>query len=366
MQKRPWYKIEEEEKVASPALLVYPEKVEQNIRTMIEMTGGPEKLRPHVKTHKMAEIIELQLKHGITKFKCATVTEAELLGRCKAPDVLLAMQPVGPNIGRFLDLMEHYPDTAFSALVDHDNVIDQIGMQALERGVKVPLYLDLNVGMDRTGIRPSEKARSLYSMISEHDGLIPAGLHAYDGHIRNPDIEERRKVCDAAFEAVTQMKSELEKEGFPVREVIAGGSPTFPVHAKREGVIASPGTTLLWDARYSESFPDMDFQIAAVLLTRVISKPAEGTLCLDLGHKSVAPEMDFPRVRIFGMEHTKQVGQSEEHLVLKTNDASETRMGEVRYAIPMHICPTVAKYPEALTVEHGKVTGAWRVAARDH
>ncbi|GGD52878.1 D-TA family PLP-dependent enzyme [Muriicola marianensis] len=366
MQKRPWYKIEEEEKVASPTLLVYPERVEQNIRTMIEMTGGAEKLRPHVKTHKMAEIIELQLKHGITKFKCATVTEAELLGRCKAPDVLLAMQPVGPNIGRYLDLVAEYPDTAFSTLTDHESSIVQIGTQARERSIKVPLYLDVNVGMDRTGIRPSEKARSLYKMISEHDWLIPAGLHAYDGHIRNPDIIERRKVCNAAFEAVAQMRTQLEKAGFPVKEVIAGGSPTFPIHAKREGVIASPGTTLLWDARYSESFPDMNFQVAAVLLTRVISKPAESIFCLDLGHKSVAPEMDFPRVRIFGMDHAEQVGQSEEHLVLRTDDTTDIPIGEVYYAIPMHICPTVAKYPEALTVVNGRVTGTWKVAARDH
>ncbi len=366
MQKKTWYSIDGESEVHSPSLLVYPELVEENIKTMIRMTGGPDKLRPHVKTHKMAEVIRLQLEQGITKFKCATIAEAELLGECEAPDVLLAMQPVGPNIGRFLDLTERYPDTVFSTLVDHESAIPAIGTQARERGVKVPLYLDLNIGMDRTGIRPSEKAQSLYRMISEHDGLIPAGLHAYDGHIRNPDIDERRKVCNAAFEAVNQMWSELKKAGFPVKEVIAGGSPTFPIHAKREGVIASPGTTLLWDARYSESFPDMDFRIAAVLLTRVISKPAEGILCLDLGHKSVAPEMDFPRVRILGMESTEQIGQSEEHLVLKTKEADHIPIGKVCYAIPMHICPTVAKYPEALTVVKGQVTGAWKVAARDH
>ena len=200
----------------------------------------------------------------------------------------------------------------------------------------------------------------------QHPSLRAIGLHAYDGHIRNPDFAERKKECDKAFEAVAQMKDKLQKEGLPVEEVIAGGSPSFPIHAKREGVIASPGTTLLWDARYGESFPEMDFQVAAVLLTRVVSKPADDIICLDLGHKSVAPEMDFPRVRLPELKNSEQVGQSEEHLVVRTKSAVEIPVGAVYYAIPMHICPTVAKYPEVITVSDGKVTGEWKVAARDH
>ncbi|NER10324.1 D-serine deaminase, pyridoxal phosphate-dependent [Muriicola jejuensis] len=366
MQEKAWYRIDEEEKVPSPSLLIYPQRVKENIATMIRMTGGADKLRPHIKTHKMAEVVELQLKYGINKFKCATIAEAELLGTCKAPDVLLAMQPVGPNIKRFLDLMDRFPQTKFSTLVDHETSVKDIGSQAKERGLKATLYLDLNVGMDRTGIKPSEEALALYKMIHDHVALNPAGLHAYDGHIRNPDLVKQKEECDRVFESVTCMKTELKKSGLPVNEVIAGGSPSFPVHAKRQGVIASPGTTLLWDARYGESFSEMEFRVAAVLLTRVISKPAEGILCLDLGHKSVAPEMDFPRVRILGMESAEQIGQSEEHLVLRTKDAPDIPIGTVFYAIPMHICPTVAKYPAALTVEKGRITGSWKVAARDH
>ena len=366
MKNRPWYSIQSEDEVPSPALLVYPDRIERNIQTMIRMTGSPARLRPHIKTHKMEEVIRLQLRYGIDKYKCATLAEAELLGKCGAPDVLLAMQPVGPNVGRFLDLIEHFPDTDFSTLVDCDISIAQIGSQAAKRKLNASLYLDLNVGMNRTGIAPSEHALSLYGQIAKHGALKANGLHAYDGHIRNPDPGERKKECDKTFQAVTRMKEELLKRHLPVDEVIAGGSPTFPIHAKREGVIASPGTTLLWDARYGKSFPEMDFQVAAVLLTRVVSKPADGVICLDLGHKSVAPEMDFPRVWLPELETSDQIGQSEEHLVVRTEKAGEIPLGTVVYAIPMHICPTVAKYPEVITVSHGKVTGEWKVAARDH
>ncbi len=366
MEKRPWYKIDDEDQVPSPSLLVYPDRIEKNIETMIRMTGEPAKLRPHVKTHKMAEVIRLQMKYGIEKYKCATLAEADLLGKCGAPDVLLAMQPVGPNIGRFLDLYERYPNTIFSTLVDCDTAIREIGSQAENKKVTVSLYLDLNLGMNRTGIAPSEDAIDLYRQIVKHDALRASGLHAYDGHIRNSVFERRKEECDKAFEAVTQMKHKLQKQHLPVEEIIAGGSPTFPIHAKREGVIASPGTTLLWDARYGESFPEMDFLVAAVLLTRVVSKPAKGIICLDLGHKSVAPEMDFPRVWLPELENSEQIGQSEEHLVVRTGKAHEISVGTVLYAIPMHICPTVAKYPQVMTVSDKKVTGDWEVAARDH
>ncbi len=133
MEKGPWYRIYAEDEVPSPALLVYPDRIEKNIQAMIRMTGSPAKLRPHIKTHKMAEVIRLQLKYGIEKYKCATLAEAELLGKCGAPDVLLAMQPVGPNIGRFLDLKERFPKTRFSTLVDCDTSIRQIGSQAAKR-----------------------------------------------------------------------------------------------------------------------------------------------------------------------------------------------------------------------------------------
>ncbi len=110
----------------------------------------------------------------------------------------------------------------------------------------------------------------------------------------------------------------------------------------------------------------MDFLPAAVLLTRVVSKPAPGKICLDLGHKAIAPEMDFPRVSLMGIEGCRQTGQSEEHLVLECDPGRTPDIGREVYGIPMHICPTVAKYPELVVVENRRVQGTWKVAARDY
>src|SRR5262245_20100869 len=113
-----WFQIENEEAVASPALLVYPRRIEENIRRMIAIAGGPQRLRTHVKTHKMAEVVSRNLESGITRFKAATIAEAEMLGLRTVPDALLAYQPVGPNGRRLLDLMEAFPATKFSCLLD--------------------------------------------------------------------------------------------------------------------------------------------------------------------------------------------------------------------------------------------------------
>ena len=365
MKEQKWYELENTENVVSPSLLVYPDRIEHNIASMVSMVNDIDLLRPHVKTHKTAEIVEMQMRHGIKKFKCATIAEAELLGTCGASDILLAMQPVGANIQRFLDLSRKYPDSKFSALVDNQNSLNDIAALASKNDLVTSLWMDVNVGMNRTGILPGDEAFRLFQTMDEHKNLSVKGLHVYDGHIRNTDLEKRKTECDLAFEKVLRLKEVIESKGVQVREIVAGGSPTFPIHAKREGVETSPGTTLLWDARYSELFPDMPFLKAAVLLIRVLSKPAPNTLCFDLGHKMIACEMEFPRLQILGLEESSQIGQSEEHLVVETHRAGEFEVGDIFYGIPMHICPTVAKYENLLTVQEGQVTGKWKVAARN-
>lgn len=360
-----WYEIANTSNLLSPSLLVYPERIEENIRTMVAISGSVSNLRPHIKTHKMAEIVQMQQRHGIQKFKCATIAEAELLGQCGAHDVLLAMQPVGANMNRFFGLMDAFPKSRFSTLVDHEVALSQIAQMAAEKNKIAALYLDINSGMNRTGCIPDEGAISLYSAMENDPNIIAKGFHVYDGHIRNSDLGERTAVCNTAFQKVLELKDAVKKAGIIVPDIIAGGSPSFPIHSQRTGVDASPGTTLLWDARYAELFPDMPFLHAAVLFIRILSKPAENILCFDLGHKSVAPEMGFPRVCILGLEDSEQIGQSEEHLVVQTSRAAEFEVGDGFYAIPTHICPTVAKYEEVLTVSDRAVTGAWKVAARN-
>src|SRR4051812_31240775 len=112
-----WFFITNEEEIDSPALVVYPKRVKENIVLLKGRVDDPSFLRPHVKTNKIAEVCQMMLDEGIQKFKCATIAEAEMLALIKAPDVLLAYQPVGPKGKRFIQLIKKYPATRFSCLV---------------------------------------------------------------------------------------------------------------------------------------------------------------------------------------------------------------------------------------------------------
>jgi len=360
-----WYEINNTQEVISPSLLVYPDRIKKNVEMMIKIAGGTEFLRPHIKTHKIAEIVKMQMEFGISKFKCATIAEAELLAKCKTKDILLAMQPVATNVKRFFKLIEKYPKSQFSTIVDNYNSVNEISQLALSNTLKISLWLDINNGMDRTGIQPNKKALELYRTIHTNPNLIAKGFHVYDGHIHDTDLEQRREVCNKDFEPVIKLKDDLERSGIKIETIIAGGTPTFPIHKNRKGVEVSPGTPLLWDAGYGANYNDLKFLPAAVLLTRVISKPKHNLTCFDLGHKSVASEMSFPRVKLLGTKNCKQLGQSEEHLVVACKNDNEFKIGDNVYAVPMHICPTVAKYKEVLTIVDGEITGSWKIAARD-
>jgi len=121
---------------------------------------------------------------------------------------------------------------------------------------------------------------------------------------------------------------------------------------------------VFWDAGYAKKLPDLNFLPAAVLLTRVVSKPAANRLCLDLGHKAVASEMPQPRVLFLNLPEATPVMHSEEHLVVETPQANEVAVGDVLYALPWHVCPTVALHEEVFAVENGHARGRWQVTAR--
>ena len=350
------------EAIASPALLVFPDRVETNVDRMLEMVGGDvSRLRPHVKTHKMAEVVRLQVAKGITQFKCATIAEAEMTAESGGRDVLLAHQPVGPNINRFLQLQERFPEVAFSATVDSAEVVAAFGAT----GQSARLFVDVDCGMHRTGIEPGEGAVALCRRIASSEHLEFAGLHAYDGHLHQADLSERTEAHAAAIESWADLLKSLERGNLAPATIVVGGSPTFGLFASMDDWQCSPGTTLFWDAGYGHAFPDLEFAAAAILLTRVISKP-DGRLCLDLGHKAVAAERPIHQRAWFPeLPEAKPFLQSEEHFVLEAPNVEDFAVGDALLAVPWHVCPTVALHAHAYLVRDGRVTSeTCQVAAR--
>ncbi len=360
-----WYTIDNIEDLDSPTLVLYKDRIAANINRMIEIIGDVQRLRPHVKTYKMAEVVAMQMERGIDKFKCATISEAEMLARAGASDVLLAYQPAGPKIRRLNTLIHSFPGTRFSALVD--NQLSAEAINGVFQGANQPLnvYLDLDVGMHRTGVTIGDEATRLFEFCRDYDSVAPVGLHIYDGHLRQTDLSERTRACNKAFEPAEALASEIHSRFDVNLEIVAGGTPTFPIHAGRSNVICSPGTCMLWDWGYQEILPDLHFDFAALVVSRIISKPTEHLICTDLGHKSIAAENPHPRVHFLNLPEAATISQSEEHLVLEVKDKEGISVGDVLYGIPYHICPTCALYEEGYLVDKKEVISSWKIISRD-
>jgi D-threonine aldolase len=361
----PWYSLENIEEIDSPCIVIFKDRVLENIGTLKQSIDNVDRLRPHIKTHKSPEVSAMMIREGITRFKCATIAEAEMLATCGAVDVLLAYQPVGPKVERMLELVVNFPSTGFSCLIDNLHSAKEIASAFHAGNATANVFIDLNVGMNRTGIAPSE-AYDLWIKSSQLSGIKLLGLHAYDGHIRDEDFTVRKTRSDEAFKSVEDLAQKIKAISGTEPIIIAGGSPTFPVHAQRNVVECSPGTFIYWDKGYETILPEQHYLHAAVVVTRVISKPSPGVITTDLGHKSIASENPLTqRISFLNADDLEPIGHSEEHLVLKTKDSSTYKIGDILYGVPYHVCPTVALYERVAVASGGRVVGYWHTLARN-
>jgi D-serine deaminase-like pyridoxal phosphate-dependent protein len=362
------YRVADLSRLFTPSLLLFRELLAQNLDLMIAVAGSAERLRPHCKTHKMADVTRLELAKGIRKHKCATFAEAEMLAAAGAKDVFLAYNLVGPNIERAVQFLRRFPDVALSVTADHPRAVADLSAAMSAAGLTIDVLLDVDVGFHRTGIQPGDAAVDLYRQIATSPGLRAAGLQAYDGHHHQPSRAEREHAVEADWKSVRAFRDRLVQAGLSVPRIVVGGTPTFPIHAANRdpAIEIAPGTCVLHDAGYGESYPEMKFTPAAVLLTRVVSRPAADRITLDLGTKAVATDPPMGRRLVVPeLPEAKQVVHNEEHLVLETPRAQEFGPGDALMAIPRHICPTVALHKDVYVISEGRLVDRWPVTARD-
>jgi D-threonine aldolase len=362
------YAVADTSEIFTPALLVFRELMEQNIDRMIRIAGRAERLRPHCKTHKIRQVAEIEMARNITRHKCATLAEAEMLAQAGVRDILWAYNPVGPNVQRTVRFVEAYPEVQLAVTADHPLPVEQLGAAFRAASRRIDVLLDIDTGLQRTGLPPGPQAVELYRQIARTGGLRPGGLHVYDGQNHQQAYAARAAAVARLWSDVLSLRDRLCSEGFPVPRIVAGGSGTFPVYAGIDEPVLelSPGTTVFYDAGYSEAFPDLDFEIAAALLTRVISRPAPDRVTFDLGYKACASDPPADRRVVFpDIPDARIVLQNEEHLVVQTRLANRLQPGDEQMAFPWHICPTTALHKQVYVIQAGRVVDRWDVLARD-
>lgn len=361
------YHFENEERIPSPALVYYRDHIIENTKRAIEIAGDPARMWPHVKTHKMAELIGMQVSMGIKRFKCATVSEIRMTAKAGGEHIIWAYPLVGPNVEIFLQLMDEFPDCTLYALADDMEAFKKFATAAEKQGKTAHVLLDVNMGMDRTGMA-MDRIELFYEAAKEMKGVKICGLHCYDGHIHESDLKERRAHAEVSSKKIMKIRAELTEKGYDLGIMVMGGTPTFPCHAETEGVFLSPGTIFVSDHGYCKNFPDMGVVPAAAVLTRVLSHPGEGLFTLDTGYKAVSADAD-PRGVIAELEgKCEAIMSSEEHWVFRMKPEFSHLLpdvGALLHVIPTHICPTTAMYDAVYVVSEGKLRDIWQVAGRE-
>ena len=353
-----------EDEIDSPALIYYQDVIEENTDKAVAMAGSPERLWPHMKSHKTSQLLKMQMERGVKRFKCATIAEAELCAITGAPHALVAYPLVGPAIGRFIKLREKYSSTNFWALGDNLEQLELLGKAASDKSdLPVNTLIDVNMGMNRTGILV-DQLEDFYLKAVKIKGLAVKGLHCYDGHLCISDLDERKKAASLASEGIWKAKESLEKKGCEIPVFIMGGTPTFACHRERKDVFLSPGTFFINDSGYSSGLPDLEFTPGAAILTRVVSHPAPRLFTVDTGVKAISTD-HAERGILVDIRGAKPVLHSEEHWVWKLEDTSVPPIGSILYIIPNHICPTSALYPGVHVVKNGKLSDYWEIGARN-
>jgi D-serine deaminase-like pyridoxal phosphate-dependent protein len=362
-----WWEINPETLIDTPFLAVYTDRMRFNIEKLIaSVDGNTQKLRPHIKTHKTGEILDLFKAYKIDKVKCATIAEAELSAMHHISDVLLAYQPVGLKKNRWIELIQKYPGSIFSTIVDNPKTVEELAQLAKENNLILNVYLDINTGMNRTGVNFTDNWENLANTIIQSPMLNFLGLHIYDGHVKGT-MEQRKQNVLSSFNQINNNLSILQERVDYKLKIVAGGSNTFPFYSTIKDIECSPGTFIFWDVNYQIQLPEQDFKHAAVIVGTIISKPASNTLCIDIGYKSVASENPLDkRLTILNDENLIPIAHSEEHLVLENRGEKDFAIGETIYALPYHVCPTCALYESVQVVnKQGNISAQWYVLARN-
>jgi len=360
------------DRILTPALVVYLDRVRDNLATMRDYLGGDlDRWRVHVKTTKTPRVFRELLDFGLRNFKCATTREArELLqvirdaGRDDC-DLLVAYPHQGPAPRRLGELAGEFPETRLSMLCEDPGMAGGIP-DALG------IFVDVNPGMNRTGA-PIEAVAQILE-VARRAGPRFRGVHFYEGHVRGGTEADRRAITNEIYAGLVDLLAEFDRADIAVAELVTSGSPSF-LHAlayapfrERAGTLhrVSPGTVVFHDMGYGDMVEELLLTPAALVLARIVSHPAPGIATCDAGSKSIAAEAGDPCARVVGHPELTALRPSEEHLPLRVESGDRPALGTPVYLVPRHVCPTVNLAEQAVLVDGGEVVGTAPVSARAH
>jgi D-serine deaminase-like pyridoxal phosphate-dependent protein len=357
----------------TPAAVVDMDVLKRNISGMAKICRkSGVALRPHIKTHKVPEIAEMQLKAGASGLTCAKIGEAEVMVRTTSTkDIFIANQIVGSQkIRRLLRLARNPKLKRLSVGVDSLEVARPISDAAAGQGLRVSVLIKIDVGQERTGVSPGAPLLDLASELKKMPGIRIEGIYTYEGQVYGaPDQEGIKKISFETGNIMARAAEELRQSGIPVRTVSAGSTPSAKYIATAAGITEiRPGSYVFNDYFQIRLGVAREEDCALSILATVISVPAPERAVVDAGTKVLFSDR-FATLGVLGLVKGRPdlalVNANEEHGMLKVKPGGAgVKVGDKLEILPNHVCPAVNLFDELAAVRAGRVEAVWKVKAR--
>ena len=353
----------------TPAVLVDLDVVEHNIaRTAGYAARNGLALRPHVKTHKSAVMARRQLDAGAVGVCVATASEAMSMAHAGVLDITIAYPLVGASkLERIREALRAQSHVTLTS--DCDQVTETYGDLARQVGRVVPVLVEVDTGMHRSGVRPGSVVERA-ARVAKTPGLEFAGILTHAGHAH--DLPGPRGVASVARQEAAIMgdlRAALETAGLPPAVVSAGSTLTAPYLCAADGITElRPGTYVYNDLRTLACWSCTPDALAASVLTTVASLDGQ-RITVDAGSKTLTTSQD----PAYGYGHPAGAPDvlfsrlSEEHGVLADPDGHlDVSVGDRLRILPIHVCVWMDLQPEVYGVRGNQVMERITIDAMRH
>ena len=346
----------------TPILWVDLDSLEKNIASLAaHFEAAGVQWRPHVKGIKVPAIAHRLIAAGAIGITCAKLSEAEVMARAGLRDILIANQIVGPHKTTRLVQLCRY--AAVKVAVDNIQNVTQLGQAATNAGVEIGVLVDVNTGMDRTGVTPGETAVQLAKIVHETEGVHFLGLMAWEGHtLGYKDTAVKKEAIFKAVGLLIDSAEQCRAAGLPVTIVSGGGSGTYKITPHINGVTEiQAGGAIFSDVAYQS----WGVETTPCLFIRalVTSRPAPNRIIFDTGFKAM-PAWHAPP-RPIGIEGIKQFTTSAEHGVLTMVQANnEIQVGDTFDFMVGYTDATLFLHDQLYGLRKGVVEVVWDITGR--
>lgn len=347
----------------SPCLLVDMDALEYNIKTMQALADSKNRtLRPHIKTHKSPRIAHMQIDAGAIGITCAKLGEAIVMSHAGIKNILIANQVVGESKIKVLAGLNRY-GTVMPCVDDLDNAkeIDKI---AKEFGVKIPVFLEIEIGLDRCGVRTAEEAIELAKGIAGLEHIYIKGIQAYEGRGNgSTTAEAKMEYAGQTVGRAIAIKKALKDAGFEF-EIFSGSSTgTVTAVSEMDGVTElQPGTYAFMETGYTEEEIMIPFKQALYVHAKVISTYGGRRIVTDSGEKCIGIDQGLPHLVL---DPAAKVAMHEEHCKIDTTEKlKDLKVGDSVLLVPGHCCTTANLHDRYYCVRNGIVEDVWPIEAR--